>query len=155
MKNSKIIKQLQKLDENEYVRLTLTLGRKCLNEICYHSGKWNDKSFTCESVTNWRSGELSTEEMTVGEVISLLKKKKLDEMKDSDFLGLSLIQTTDGGTDVQNIEWIDELTEEEREELNERDLYWDSDIDDSEFEFDEGSIVTLQIEGKDFNETLN
>ena len=61
MKNKRIVNQLKKFGENDEVKITLTMARKTLTEICYHKGDWNKKPFICDSITCWRNAELFTE----------------------------------------------------------------------------------------------
>ena len=99
MKNKKIVEELKGLNPEETAKLTLTFYKKSLNEINYVSGEWEGKTYYCEASTNWRSSELTTEEMTVEEVIGLLKKKNVSEMNQGDFNGLQLVEASDGSTD--------------------------------------------------------
>jgi hypothetical protein len=62
---------------------------------------------------------------------------------------LSIETSTDGDVDVTNVEWDEPLTEEEESEFRSMDLYWDSEITDSELNFGEGSIHTMVIETED------
>ena len=70
-------------------------------------------------------------------------------MQDVDFPDLTVETTTDGDVDVTNIEWEEPLTEEEEVEFVSNDLYWDSEITDSELNFGTGSIHTMLIESDD------
>ena len=67
-------------------------------------------------------------------------------MQDLDFPDLSIETSTDGDVDVTNVEWEEPLTEEEESEFSPMDLYWDSEITDSELNFGPGSIHTMVIE---------
>ena len=70
MKNKQIVEELKKLNLEDNVKVTIICGKRCLDEINYVSGTWEDKTYTCEASTNWRTGELYTEEMTVEDVIT-------------------------------------------------------------------------------------
>ena len=156
MKNKRIVNQLKKFDENDAAKITLTMGRKTLTEICYHRGDWNKKSFICDSVTSWRSAELFTEDMSVDEIIELFNNKNLNELQDTDFHGLSVIETNDGSTEIQNLEFEQPLSESEDEELNLMDLHNFSEITDFQYEFEPGSIESIKIEiGDNFSTTLS
>ena len=146
MKNKRVISQLNKLSEDDAIKVTLTMSKRGLDEVCYHNGEWNGKKFYCESVTNWRAGELFTEGMSVEDLITLLTKKELSEIEDSDFYGLEVVETIDGQTEIDNVEWEQLLTEEEETDLNKMDLYWFSEITDSELQFGPGSIESIKIE---------
>ena len=144
--NENVINELRKLDPNSDVKVTIDLYRKSLLEICYHTGSMFDKKFTCDSETTWRGASLVCEQFLVSELIELLESKELTDMQDVDFPDLSIETTTDGDVDVTNIEWEEPLTEEEESEFVPNDLYWDSEITDSELNFGTGSIHTMIIE---------
>lgn len=147
--NKKAINELKKLEPESFVKVTIDLYRKSLLEICYHTGSKFNKKFTCDSETTWRGASLVCEQFTVSELIDLLESKKLVDLQDVDFPDLSIETTTDGAVDVTNIEWEESLTEEEQSEFLSNDLYWDSEITDSELIFGTGSIHTMVIEFND------
>lgn len=149
MKNKKIIKELQKLDPDLSVKVTIDLYKKSLLETCYHTGSKFDKKFTCDSETTWRGATLVCEQFGVSELIYLLETKDLTEMQEVDFPDLSIETTTDGEVDITNVEWDEPLTEDEQSEFVSNDLYWDSEITDSDLSFDKGSIHTMIIELND------
>ena len=70
-------------------------------------------------------------------------------MQDVDFPDLSIETSTDGDVEVTNVEWEETLTEEEESDFSPMDLYWDSEITDSELNFGTGSIHTMIIEQND------
>lgn len=146
MKKKEVIEELKKLSPESTVKVTIDLHRKALLEICYHTGSKFDKKFTCDTETTWRGATLTCEQFDVSELIELIESKKLIEMQDDDFSNLSIETSTDGGVDVTNIEWEEPLTEEEESEFSPMDLYWDSEITDSELNFRTGSIHTMIIE---------
>jgi hypothetical protein len=149
MKNQNAIEELKKLNSDDYVKVTIDLYRKSLLEICYHTGSKFDKTFTCDTETTWRGASLVCEQFVVSELLELLESKDLIEMQDVDFPDLSIETSTDGDVDVTNIEWEEPLTEEEESEFSPMDLYWDSEITDSELNFGTGSIHTMVIENSD------
>lgn len=146
MKNQNAIQELKKLDTDSSVKVTIDLYKKSLLEICYHTGSKFDKKFTCDSETTWRGASLVCEQFNVSELIELLESKDLIEMQDVDFPDLSIETTTDGQVDITNIEWEEPLTEEEESEFISNDLYWDSEITDSELNFGTGSVFSMLIE---------
>jgi hypothetical protein len=155
MKNKLIVDELKKLNPEDRAKVTIICGKKCLSEINYVNGTWEDKNYSCEASTNWRTGELYTEEMTVEDVIKLLKKKELSIMDVSDFPGLQMGEATDGSTDVYNIEWSEPLTEEEEDLApSGMDMYWDGDIDDVDYEIAPNGIDELTIEVGDYSTTI-
>lgn len=147
--NENAVIELKKLDPESTVKVTIDLYRKSLLEVCYHTGSKFDKKFTCDSETTWRGASLVTEQFNVSELIELLETKELTEMQDVDFPDLSIETTTDGEVDITNIEWEEPLTEEEESEFVSNDLYWDSEITDSELNFGTGSIFSMVIESDD------
>lgn len=146
MKNKTIVEELKKFPSDSEVKLNLKLTKYALTEICYHSGTWNDKGFTLESQTNWRSSEVESENFDLEELIELLSEKELNDMSSNDFGNLSLGEARDGSIDIDEIEWDEPLTEEEEDELVRMDLFNDSDINDSDLQFDEGTIWFMEIE---------
>ena len=149
MKNETVISELKKLIPDDYVKVTIDLYRKSLLEICYHNGSKFDKKFTCDSETYWRGASLVCEEFNVQELMELLESKEILELQDLDFPDLSIETSTDGDVDVTNVEWEEPLTEEEESDFSPMDLYWDSEITDSELNFGIGSVHTMIIEKDD------
>jgi hypothetical protein len=155
MKNKEVVTELKKLNPEDRAKVTIICGKKCLDEVNYVNGTWEGKNYSCEASTNWRSGELYTEEMTVEELIKLLKKKSLSNMGAGDFVGLQMGQASDGSTDVYNIEWSEPLNEEEEEIApSGMDMYWDGDIDDVDYEIAPEGIDELRIDVGDYLTTI-
>jgi hypothetical protein len=146
MKNKGLINQLKKEKQEEFAKVTLTMAKNGLKEICYHNGEWNGIPFSCDTTTIWRGAELFTEQMTVKDLIDLFSSKEISELEENDFEGLSLVESIHGETKVKNVEWEQLLTEDEEDELNLMDLYWDSDIIESKFKFKSDVIETIKIE---------
>ena len=146
MKNKIIVKELKKFPSDSEVKVTLKLSKYALTEICYHNGRWREKGFYCESQTNWKHSEAESENFDLEELIKLLSKKDLNELSSDDFGDLSLGTSTDGSIEVNEIEWEEPLTEEEEDEVVPMDLYMDSDINDSDLQFDEGTIWFMEID---------
>lgn len=149
MKNQNAVEKLKKLSPDSTVKVTIDLYRKALLEICYHTGSKFDKKFTCDSETTWRGASLVCEQFDVSELIELLETKDLSEMQDLDFSDASIEESTDGDVDVTNVEWEEPLTEEDESEFSPMDLYWDSEITDSELNFGTNSIHTMIVEFED------
>jgi len=149
MKNQNAVKELKKLSPDSTVKVTIDLYRKALLEICYHTGSKFDKKFTCDSETTWRGASLVCEQFDVLELIELLETKDLSEMQDLDFSDASIEESTDGDVDVTNVEWEEPLTEEDESDFSPMDLYWDSEITDSELNFGTNSIHTMIVEFED------
>ena len=156
MKNKEIVTELKKLNSEDKAKVTIICGKRCLDEVNYVTGIWEGKTYSCEASTNWRTGELYTEEMTVEDVIKVLKKKELSNMGISDFPSLQMGEATDGSTDVYDIEWSEPLTEEEEDLApSGMDMYWDGDIDDVDYDIAPGGIVQVTIEVGDYITTIN
>jgi len=149
MKNQNAVKELKKLSPDSTVKVTIDLYRKALLEICYHTGSKFDKKFTCDSETTWRGASLVCEQFDVLELNELLETKDLSEMQDLDFSDASIEESTDGDVDVTNVEWEEPLTEEDESDFSPMDLYWDSEITDSELNFSTNSIHTMIVEFED------
>lgn len=155
MKNKEIVTELKKHNPEDKVKVTIICSKRCLDEINYVNGTWEGKNYSCEATTNWRTGELYTEDMTVEDVIKVLKKKKLSDMGVSDFPSLQMGEATDGSTDVYNIEWSEPLTEEEEDLApSGMDMYWDGDIDDVDYEIAPSGIYEITIEVGDYLTTI-
>lgn len=146
MKNKEVVNQLKKHKEVSEIKVKINLEKYSLTETCYHNGIWNGYNFSCTSITNWKRGSLETGDFSLEDLIALLKKKNLSEIGSGDFPSMDIEETMDGSVEVEDIEWDGQPTEEELEDLNKHDLYWDSEITDSEYEFDEGSIWFMEIE---------
>ena len=156
MKNKKIVEELKKLNPQDQTKVTLIFNKKSLSEINYVNGTWEEKNYFCEASTIWRSAELFTEEFTVNDLIKLLKKKNISEIDQTDFNELQLIESSDGSTDVYDVEWDVVLTEEEEERApSGMDMYWDGDITDSDYEFAPDAIYELKIECGEFSIVIN
>lgn len=154
MKNKETIQELKKLSPDDSVEIRMEMYKKSLVEICYHVGKKFGKSFSCESQTLWRSADVKTEDMCVEDIMKVLRKKDLSELTNKDFDGLYLEESSDGDLDVSDVEWDEPLTEEEESSCSSNDLYWDSEISDSELEFGKGSVMSLTITCGEYETTL-
>lgn len=147
MKNKEIVSKLKKCSKDAEVSLKLKLTKYALTEICYHNGNWEGKPFFCESQSNWKHSEVESESVDLEDLIELLSKKNIDELCSDDFSNLSLGEASDGSVEVDEIEWdSDDLTEEEESQVDKMDLYWNSDITDSELQFPNGSIWFMEID---------
>lgn len=144
--NKKVTNQLKKLDENEQVKVTINMKRNGLEEICVHTGVWNNKPFTCDSLTIWRNAELFTWNMTVKDLIDLFTNKNITEIEYRDFFGLTLVESEDGNCQIDNIVWDETPSEQELTDLNEMDLYWNSETTEREYQFNADSIESIKIE---------
>lgn len=84
-----------------------------------------------------------------------MKKKNISELNHSDFSDLQLIESSDGSTDVYDVEWDVILNEEEEERApSGMDMYWEGDITDSDYEFGPDAIYEFKIEIGDYSTTI-
>jgi len=146
MKNEELIKKLEKEykpDQETSIELDFPHG---IGETNYHRGTWRGHDFTCTSNIEWKRGRLKTDYMSVSDLVDLLRDKDMSEISSDDLQDLNLVETQDGSTDVTDIEWDGEPTEEELEELNVMDLYSDSEITDCEYDFAAGMIGTMTVQ---------
>jgi hypothetical protein len=156
MKNKQTVEELKKLNLEDPTKVTIIFSKKSLSEINYVNGTWEGKNYFCETSTLWRSAELFTEEMNVQELINLLKKKNISEIDETDFSDLQLVESSDGSTEVYDIEWDTPLTEEEEEIApSGMDMYWDGDITDCDYQFAPNGIHELKIECGDYQTTIS
>lgn len=145
MKNKDVVKQLKNFPSDSEVSIKLKLTKYSLTEICYHSGNWEGKNFFCESQSNWKHSEVESSEVDLEELIKLLSTKSINDMSSDDFTNLSLGDSTDGSIEVTEIEWDGDINEEEQPEVDPMDLYWNSDINDSDLTFAPNSIWFMEI----------
>lgn len=135
MPYKEIVKELKKLDPDANVEITLDPGRKGYVEVCHVRAEYEGYGVSFSASFNYRAATLETNEMTVGEVIDLLKKKKLAKMTDRDFPGITNVCSTDSNSpEYEDVEWDEDTPEEIQEEADLFDLYFSGDIDcDSTF----------------------
>lgn len=137
-----IVKELKKLDQDQRVELVLDAGKKGLVEECQTNAEYEGYWVSFLASTNWRSSEVKTTEMTLEDVVKLLKKKTLAKMTDKDFYGIYNEESSDGGMDFSEVEWQEGTPEEIQEEADLYDLYFKGDIDcDCRFQ----GLVALDI----------
>jgi copper chaperone CopZ len=135
MPYKEIVKELKKLDPDMNVEITLDPGPKGYVEVCTVRAEYEGYGVSFDASFNYRTATLETNEMTVEEVIKLLKKKKLDKMTDRDFPGITNVCSTDSNSpEYEDVEWDEGTPEEIQEEADLFDLYFSGDIDcDSTF----------------------
>lgn len=86
--------------------------------------------------------------MSLGEVVDVLKKKKLEKMTDRDFYGIVNENSVDGGTDFEDVEWDEGTPDEVKDEADLWDLYSSGDIDcENRFQ----GLVSLTIETEELD----
>jgi hypothetical protein len=124
-----IVKELKKLDQDQRVEVILDAGKKGLVEECQTSAEYEGYWVSFLASTNWRSSEVKTTEMTLEDVVKLLKKKTLAKMTDRDFYGIYNESSSDGGMEFSEVEWQKDTPEEIQEEADLYDLYFKGEID--------------------------
>jgi hypothetical protein len=147
-----IVKELKKLDQDQQVELILDAGKKGLVEECQTSAEYEGYWVSFLASTNWRSSEVKTTEMTLEDVVKLLKKKTLEKMTDRDFYGIYNESSSDGGMEFSEVEWQKDTPEEIQEEADLYDLYFKGEIDcDCKFQglvgldiYVDGDIYTIR-----------
>ena len=83
-------------------------------------------------------------------------RKNISEIDQSDFNDLQLVESSDGSTDVYDVEWDVVLTEEEQEIApSGMDMYWDGDITDSDYEFGPDAIYEMKIECGEYSASIS
>ena len=148
MKKEEVVELLvQLVDQYQSVKAKLILDKNALKEICYHSGTWNENDFYCVSSSYWSSAEVEVV-TSVEEIIELLANKDLVDFDNDDFDEMSLGEANDADVTISEIEWLgQEPTDEEKEEndYSDMELYWDSNVNDSELQFDGGSVLSIEL----------
>lgn len=124
-----IVKQLKALDQEQKVEIILDAGKKGLVEECQTSAEYEGYWVSFLASTSWRSSEVKTTEMTLADVVKLLKKKTLAKMTDKDFYGIYNEESSDGGMDFSKVEWQKGTPEKVKEEADLFDLYFKGEID--------------------------
>lgn len=135
MPYKEIVKELKKYDPDLSVEITLDPGPKGYIEVCNVRADYEGYGVSFSAAFNYRTATLETKEMTVEEVIKLLKKKKLAKMTDRDFPGITNVCSTDSNSpEYEDVEWDEGTPEEIQEEADLFDLYFSGDVDcDSTF----------------------
>lgn len=145
-KQIEFVKRLEESNLESNIEVILNMQKYSVDETTWHYGKYDERDFTITAYTNWKRATL-TLEIDTDEFITLLKDVALIDI-DSDKLNGSMWieESSDGDVDFDDFE-IENYNEEE--EIDFYDLYWDSEIDDSELSFSAGSIWGLEVTLKD------
>lgn len=124
-----LVKELKALDQDQRVKLILSPGKKGLIEECTVSTEYEGHGVSFIAATCWRFSTLKSEDMTLGEVVSVLKKKTLDKITHKDLYGAYNEDSVDGGTDFEDVEWDEGTPDEVKEAADLWDLYSTGNID--------------------------
>jgi len=130
------------------VKLILTPGKKGLIEECTVSTEYEGYGVSFVAAICWRFSTLKSNDMTLGEVVDVLKKKKLDKITNKDLYGCHNEESSDGGTDFEDVEWDEGTPEEVQEAADLWDLYSTGNID-CECVFH--GLESFEIELEDFS----
>lgn len=150
MPYKEVVKELKKLDPDTNVEITLDPGPKGYVEVCRVRADYEGYGVSFSASFNYRTATLETNEMTVGEVIDLLKKKKLEKMTYRDFPGITNLCSMDSNSpEYEDIEWDEGTPEEIQEEADMFDLYGSGDID-CDSTFSGVSSFDICVEGEYF-----
>jgi hypothetical protein len=145
-KQIEFIKLLESKNEpNVETRIVLNLNKWSLSERTEHYGKFEDSDFTFTAYTNWKRSSLECG-MTIEDFIEVLKETPIEKMEDGNFYDLWCNDMSDGDTEFEDEEFTPELTEEQEGRLDMSELYFDSEINDSEYIFEPGSIWGIEVE---------
>jgi len=143
-----LVKELKALDQDQRVKLILTPGKKGLIEECTVSTEYEGYGVSFVAAICWRFSTLKSDDMTLGEVVDVLKKKKLDKITNKDLYGCYNEESSDGGTDFENVKWDEGTPEEVQEAADLWDLYSTGNID-CECVF--RGLESFEIELEDFS----
>jgi hypothetical protein len=146
-KQLEFIEQLKELDKTgNKAEIILNLKKWSLVERTEHYGQWDGVEFTFTGYTNWKRSSLECG-MSLEDFIEAIEEHPIEEMEAGHFYDLWCNEMSDGDTEYEDEEFTPELTEEQEDELRMSDLYWDSEISDSEYIFDAGSIWSVEVSG--------
>lgn len=89
-----ILDQLKIRDQSETIKILLYFSKKDLDEYILVEGEYWDESslvtynYSADLVIIWRAGSLTTDSMSLGQVVELLDRKLLSELVSTDFSDL-------------------------------------------------------------------
>lgn len=151
MKNKELVEFLESnFKSTDKVTMVLNMGKGGVVEKCYHSATWtspedNEYDYTCTSLNYWKRSNIEVGFWDVEELIDLLKLKNVNELSNKDIHDMTLGDSSDGYVEIENLKWDGKKPKKrELDELDNMQLY-DGNIDDSELEFDAGSIELMEV----------
>jgi hypothetical protein len=146
-KQIEFIEQLKQLDKGDVdTQIIINLKKWSLSERTEHYGTYDGSEFTFTAYTNWKRASLECG-MPLEDFIEAIEKESIETMEAGHFYDLWCNEMSDGDTDFEDETFTPELTEEQEEGLSLSDLYFDSEINDSEYIFDAGSIWSIEVSG--------
>lgn len=126
--------------------ILLSLTKWSLIEYTEHYGNYEGSDFNLEVDTNWKWARLGYDVDDLDSLIQTLENLPLGEIGSMDLTQHFICEDmSDGDTEIIASDFTPELSEELAEEIDLYELYWDSEINNSEYHFDKGSIFQIEI----------
>ena len=126
--------------------ILLSLTKWSLVEYTEHYGNYEGSDFNLEADTNWKWARLGYDVGDLDFLIQTLENLPLGEIGSMDLTQHFICEDmSDGDTEIIASDFTPELSEELAEEIDLYELYWDSEINNSEYHFDKGSIFQIEI----------
>jgi len=126
--------------------ILLSLTKWSLVEYTEHYGNYEGSDFNLEVDTNWKWVRLGYDVDDLDSLIQTLENLPLGEIGSMDLTQHFICEDmSDGDTEIIASDFTPELSEELAEEIDLYELYWDSEINNSEYHFDKGSIFQIEI----------
>ena len=126
--------------------ILLLLTKWSLIEYTEHYGNYEGSDFNLEVDTNWKWARLGYDVDDLDSLIQTLENLPLGEIGSMDLTQHFICEDmSDGDTEIIASDFTPELSEELAEEIDLYELYWDSEINNSEYHFDKGSIFQIEI----------
>jgi len=126
--------------------ILLSLTKWSLVEYTEHYGNYEGSDFNLEVDTNWKWARLGYDVDDLDSLIQTLENLPLGEIGSMDLTQHFICEDmSDGDTEIIASDFTPELSEELAEEIDLYELYWDSEINNSEYHFDKGSIYQIEI----------
>lgn len=126
--------------------ILLSLTKYSLVEYTEHYGNYEGSDFNLEADTNWKWARLGYDVDDLDSLIQTLENLPLGEIGSMDLTQHFICEDmSDGDTEIIASDFTPELSEELAEEIDLYELFWDSEINNSEYHFDKGSIHQIEI----------
>ena len=126
--------------------ILLSLTKWSLVEYTEHYGNYEGSDFNLEVDTNWKWARLGYDVDDLESLIETLENLPIGEIGSMDLTQHFICEDmSDGDTEIIASDFTPELSEELAEEIDLYELYWDSEINNSEYHFDKGSIFQIEI----------
>ncbi len=126
--------------------ILLSLTKWSLVEYTEHYGNYEGSDFNLEADTNWKWARLGYDVDDLESLIETLENLPIGEIGSMDLTQHFICEDmSDGDTEIIASDFTPELSEELAEEIDLYELYWDSEINNSEYHFDKGSIFQIEI----------